>query len=59
MGFAGKMPGIVVLVLTYLLIGNTELLEAITPHPQVFQSGGGCARKTSAELHDWIFRGMF
>jgi hypothetical protein len=45
-------------LLTFCSTGDIELLEAITPHPQVFPSRGGSERKTTTELYEWFLRGI-
>jgi hypothetical protein len=40
------------------LAGDIELLEAITPHPQVLPCRGRSKRTTSTKLHEWFLRGI-
>lgn len=44
-------------LLTFCFTGDTELLEAITPHSQVLQSRRRSKRKTSKGLHERFPRG--
>jgi hypothetical protein len=41
-----------------VMIGNVELLEAVTAYSEVFQGGRRSNCETTAEFHEWVFRGM-
>jgi hypothetical protein len=46
-------------LLTFCSTGDTELLEAITPHPQVLPSRRRSKRKTPKGLHERFPRSKF
>lgn len=44
--------------LTMAMIGDVELLEAVTTYFEVFPAGRRSICETTAELHEWLLRGM-